>query len=735
MLLTVVVPVRRSQGYLRAALDSVLGQAMPRECAWELVVVDDGSVDGSAAIAAEYARRDPRVRVLTMAATAGHRGTAAEAAAGTSFGAGAARNAGADQARGGYLLFLDADDLLLPGALEAMADRLSEVRPSTDGPGADGPDTDGPGADGPGTDGPGADGPGADGPGADGPGTDGPGTGGVHGVAPDVLCLGHDRVDWWGDVRPPDDAPAPGNQLFRRAFWTAHRLRFTDGVYEEVVPVHRAILLATDAGTLARLDRVCVRHRLRRTGTFAATPGRGHFAVIDAYARLLAETGDDPRLHQARTAHLLAVLADPGRIRPGDRAAFFRAAGLPGPYAAHRARQAAGAGRAGAAAAYGRSRKALRARVMRAAYRADLHRPLDPDLAVYGAYWNRGVACNPAAIHAKARELVPHVRGLWVVSSRHRDRVPPGIPYVIEGSRAYWRAMATATYLINNSSFPGGFTKRPGQRYLQTHHGTPLKTMGLDQRAYPALTHGISFGKILAHADQWDFSLSANPHTTEIWDRVYPSSYEHLNLGYPRNDIFFTATREHVAKLRADLGIAPGQTALLYAPTHRDYRKGFVPQLDPDRLARELGPQYVVLVRAHYFYGRSAGIGAAGRVRDVTGHPVVEELCLAADALITDYSSLMFDYACLDRPVICYAPDWDAYRASRGTYIDLLSGRPGDTPGPVATTQGELLEVLRTGEWRAQRSAVLRSAFRERFCPYDDGHAAERVVRRFFGTE
>ncbi|MFI8438721.1 CDP-glycerol glycerophosphotransferase family protein [Streptomyces sp. NPDC079020] len=371
---------------------------------------------------------------------------------------------------------------------------------------------------------------------------------------------------------------------------------------------------------------------------------------------------------------------------------------------------------------------------MRAAYRADLHRPLDPDLAVYGAYWNRGVACNPAAIHAEARALAPHIRGLWVVSSRYRDRVPPDIEYVIEGSRAYWRAMATATYLINNSSFPGGFTKRPGQRYLQTHHGTPLKTMGLDQRSYPALTNGISFEKILAHADQWDFSLSANPHTTEIWDRVYPSSYEHLDLGQPRNDIFFTATGERVATLRADLGIAPGQTALLYAPTHRDYRKGFVPRLDLDRFTRELGPRYVVLVRAHYFYGRSAGLEGSGRAIDVTGHPSVEELCLAADALITDYSSLMFDYACLDRPIISYAPDWGAYRASRGTYFDLLSGLPGDTPGAVATTQDELLEVVRSGEWCSPRTAALRTAFRERFCPYDDGHAAERVVRRFFGT-
>ncbi|MFI1221775.1 MULTISPECIES: CDP-glycerol glycerophosphotransferase family protein [unclassified Streptomyces] len=384
------------------------------------------------------------------------------------------------------------------------------------------------------------------------------------------------------------------------------------------------------------------------------------------------------------------------------------------------------------------AKRFVRRQAMRAAYRIDLRRPLDPNLAVYGAYWNRGVACNPAALHAKARELVPHIRGVWAVSSRHRDRMPSGVPYVIEGSRPYWRAMATATYLVNNSSFPGGFTKRPGQRYLQTHHGTPLKTMGLDQRAYPALARKTDFGKILAHVRQWDFSLSANPHSTEVWDRVYPSPgdrpYERLDLGYPRNDVYFTAIAADIAKIRAGLGIAEGQTALLYAPTHRDYRTGFVPDLDPERLAQQLGSGYVVLVRAHYFYGRSAGVGAtgAGRVVDVTGHPRVEELCLAADALIADYSSLIFDYACLDRPIVVHAPDWAAYRAARGTYFDLLSGRPGDTPGTVTATPDELADAFRTGQWRSPEAAALRAAFRERFCPYDDGHAAERVVRRFF---
>ncbi|GAA2981868.1 bifunctional glycosyltransferase/CDP-glycerol:glycerophosphate glycerophosphotransferase [Streptomyces fulvorobeus] len=660
MLLSVVMAVSGGPGYLRASVDSVLDQPV-REL--ELLLTGAGACDTVAAIAADYRQRDTRVRQLAGTVTAG-----------------GARDAGADEARGAYLLFLDGGDLLLPGVLERIAALTAESRP-------------------------------------------------------DVLRLGHDRVDRWDAVRPGASGavPAARNQLFRRDFWAAHGLRFTGGPYADVLPVQRAYLLASDAGTLATLDLLCVRHRLPATGE-----RRGAGALLDAYGRLLTETGGDPRAAAARTAHLRALLDMPDdapeAVPARDRAALFRAAKLPGPYAAHRARGAVRTARALVPGALLRGRKAVRTRVLRTAYRADLLRPLDPCLAVYGAYWNRGIACNPAAIHAKALELAPHVRGVWAVSSRHRDRVPPGVPYVIEGSLAYWRAMATATYLVNNSSFPGGFTKRPGQVYLQTHHGTPLKTMGLDQRGYPALANGVSFEKIVAHADQWDYSLSANPHSTEIWDRVYPSSYEHLNLGYPRNDVLFTTTAERTAEIRAGLGIAPGQKALLYAPTHRDYRKGFLPRLDLELLARELGPDHVLLVRAHYFYGRSAGLPGAtrGRVVDVTGHPRVEELCLASDALVTDYSSLMFDYACLDRPIIGYAPDWAAYRASRGTYFDPLSGRPGETPGAVATTQDELVEAVRSGLGETGRTKVLRKAFRDRFCPYDDGGAAERVVRRLF---
>jgi CDP-glycerol glycerophosphotransferase len=120
---------------------------------------------------------------------------------------------------------------------------------------------------------------------------------------------------------------------------------------------------------------------------------------------------------------------------------------------------------------------------------------------------------------------------------------------------------------------------------------------------------------------------------------------------------------------------------------------------------------------------------------DVSAHPRVEELCLASDALITDFSSLMFDYANLDRPIVIHAADWAAYSAARGVYFDLVSGRPGETPGAVARDEADLAAAFRSGEWASPEAAALRAAFRARFCAYDDGLAAERVVRRVFLAE
>ncbi|WP_327290909.1 bifunctional glycosyltransferase/CDP-glycerol:glycerophosphate glycerophosphotransferase [Streptomyces sp. NBC_01198] len=708
---SVVVPAHRAQGFLRSCLESVLDQSGGDV---EVVAVDDASPDACGAIIADLAAADPRVVPVRLDRTCG---------------TGPARDAGAARATGDYLLFLDADDLMAPGTLAALDTRLGRTGD------------------------------------------------------PDVLLYDHERFTVWENVQESGDGdflaaagervftaadlpdclacyPAAWNRAIRREFWTSGGFAFGDAPYADVAVATRVL---TAAPRIACLDRVCVRWRKRRSGSLTTTRGAHHLAVLDRYGEIMADKGlpgaaGRAALYGQMAALLMAVGED--RLNPEAAPDFVRRAGRlltdhrPAGWIAPEPKEARWV-RAAGTGSYGRYRAALgtRSLAMRIAkklrarknglaralyqsyYRLRLRRPVDPDLVVYAAYWNRGVSCNPAAIYRKAVEIAPHLHGVWVVNKRDRDALPPGVDHVVVNSRRYWDVLARAGFLVNNANFTGQVTKRPEQRYVQTHHGTPLKHMGMDLRARPAVGKGMSFGRLLDHADQWDYSLVSNQHSAEVFDRVYPSGYRTLPTGYPRNDVFYTSGPDDVRRARRALGLADGTTAILYAPTHRDYQREFVLPLDLERLARELGPGYTLLVRAHYFYGQSPQFEAlhpAGAVVDVSAHPSVEELCLASDALVTDFSSLMFDYANLDRPIVVHAADWAAYQAARGVYFDLLSGRPGETPGVVAQDEASLAAAFRGGAWHGPEAEALRGAFRTRFCSYDDGLAAERVVRRVF---
>jgi CDP-glycerol glycerophosphotransferase len=241
---------------------------------------------------------------------------------------------------------------------------------------------------------------------------------------------------------------------------------------------------------------------------------------------------------------------------------------------------------------------------------------------------------------------------------------------------------------------------------------------------------------MLRRSDRWDFSVTANAHSTEVWSRAYPCRYQTLEIGYPRNDRLARAAQPDgevdVAATRERLGLPDDATVVLYAPTHREYVDGFQPLLDVVDFAHAVGPDVVVLQRAHYFYDpEDRDTTAEGSVRDVSQYPVVEDLMVAADVLITDYSSVMFDYAVLDRPEVIYAPDWDSYARLRGVTFDLLA----EPPGVVATNQADLIDAFRTGSVWNDNATKARAQFRARFAYLDDGHASERAVRQVFASE
>ncbi|EDY42413.1 bifunctional glycosyltransferase/CDP-glycerol:glycerophosphate glycerophosphotransferase [Streptomyces sp. SPB074] len=708
---TIVVPVFKVQGYLAACLDSVLAQDFDD---YEVIGVDDCSPDASGTILDEFARRDARITPLHLVKNVGLSG---------------ARNAGLARATGEYVLFLDSDDTLTPGSLRAMAARLEATGPV------------------------------------------------------DVLIYDYARTYWDGRLLrntrsallteegaaafPLRERPEllsllqiAWNKAYRREFIEELGLRFPPGYYEDT-PWTYATLLA--AGSLAVLDRVCVHYRQRREGgNILRTVSRKHFDVFDQYARVydfLDALPDGAHWHTAMFErmidHYLKIIKEPGRLPEEARAEFFHRAaadyrdhlpeGFVRPSGGKGYKYAllerdnfllmsgvgnAAKGRRVAKTAARQTINQSKRKAMGLLYRSHRQADLDPNLALFSSYWSRSVSCNPAAVAAEASRLAPHIRQVWAIRPDRMAKVPAGVHAVPVGSREFWAMAARATYFVNNVNFADTLVKREGQIHVQTHHGTPLKKMGLDQRDYPVST-GMDFTKLMERVDRWDYSLSSNGYSTRIWERVYPSNYTTLESGYPRNDVLVNATADDVRAARAELGLGEGTTAFLYMPTHRDYEREFHPRLDLAALAARLGPDTAILVRGHYFYDTSgplAGQHGSARVIDVSAHPRVETLYLASDALITDYSSAMFDYATLDRPIVIYADDWDIYSTVRGTYFDLRD----EPPGAVAFSEEELVDILRSDEWRDAESASDRAAFRRRFCEFDDGHAAERVVRRVF---
>ncbi|MEI8407993.1 MULTISPECIES: bifunctional glycosyltransferase/CDP-glycerol:glycerophosphate glycerophosphotransferase [unclassified Kribbella] len=704
---SIVVPCHASRAWLRPCLDSVLGQSFTD---FEIIGVDDADRDGSGRILDEYAAADPRVRVLHLDENVG---------------LGPARNAGLKECRGDYVLFLDADDLYLPGSLEAIAARID----ATD--------------------------------------------------RPDILLFDYERVFWDGRVvrnQRHDAFAGHGagvftaaerpifltflevvwNKACRRDFLTRHGFAFTAGFYEDAPWTYSTMLTAE---RIATLDRVVVHYRQHRTGgNIHATGGRRQWDIFDQYDRVHAFIQSDPELagwrrfaYDRSLDHILAVLAKPERVAPDDRAEFFHAAHA---FAKRWKPEGYGADRTNRGfkrwmlihddyATYSTlklSAKVLHVTSPRKAVGKLLHRSkLDPNLAAYCSYWFKQYACNPRAIYEKAAELAPHLRGVWVVDADHLKAVPEGVEYVVAGSPAYQKLLDRATYFISNMNWPKELEKREGQIHLQTQHGTPLKTMGTDLRHFPLAGKDLDLDELMRQTDRWDFNISSNRYSSEIWERTYPAYFEELEYGYPRNDRLINATIDEVRAIRAGFGFDDSHLVVLYAPTFRDgvdsvrLPTGLVDlggtgiHLDLDRLAASVGEHGRVLVRTHYSLSTAPEVHA-GTVIDVSEHPRVEDLMLAADVLISDYSSITFDYANLDRPIVSLVEDQSFYDGRRGTYFDITAF----PPGLVARSPEELLTILQTGAFSSAEAAKHRQLYREKFCEYDDGRAAERVVRRVF---
>ncbi|MFJ7749050.1 CDP-glycerol glycerophosphotransferase family protein [Arthrobacter sp. NPDC097144] len=313
----------------------------------------------------------------------------------------------------------------------------------------------------------------------------------------------------------------------------------------------------------------------------------------------------------------------------------------------------------------------------------------------------------------------------WSVAD-HSVEVPEYAVPLLQGSAQWYRKLASTRRLVNNNNFPWYFRKAPGQFYLQTWHGTPLKKIGRD---VPQRTLSLSYRDLMAREAQWwDLLLAQNDFAAKVLPAALGYTGDVLTAGYPRNDSLLDpdagGTRNRVRGL---LGIPAGQKVLLYAPTWRDAvrdgsgRSDWTGFLDVAEAGRRLGPGWTFLIRGHHNVAGQRRLEDHAQAIDVTDYPEVNDLYLAADVLVTDYSSAIFDFSVLGKPIVLLVPDLAEYRQSRGFYPD-----PADVFSllPTVSATAELTGVLSAlGPERSGSGDVA-----VRYASADRGAAAEAAA-------
>ena len=353
--------------------------------------------------------------------------------------------------------------------------------------------------------------------------------------------------------------------------------------------------------------------------------------------------------------------------------------------------------------------------------------PLRKKTVLFEAYWGTQVSCNPDAMYRYLEQHHPEYRCVWSLVDE-RMPVEGNALRVRKGSLSYYLTLARAHYMINNANFETWHEKRRGQIEVQTTHGTPLKKLGFDVK--DELNTPERLEAFTRRCARWDYLVSPGPRTTKILTRCYRFKKQFLETGFPRNDeLFERNVPEEIARIKESIGIPVDKKVVLYAPTWR-IRNKFNLALDLAALQDSLGEEYVVGLRPHYF--SLSGVKwneIDSRILDMSKGLSIEDCYLIADVLITDYSSVMFDYAVLGKPMIFFVYDLESYRDDlRGFNFDFEK----EAPGPLCKTSDEVIDALVNLEQTKREYEQAYEAFREGFGGYEHGNAAERIFEEVF---
>lgn len=374
-------------------------------------------------------------------------------------------------------------------------------------------------------------------------------------------------------------------------------------------------------------------------------------------------------------------------------------------------------------------------------------KPLQQQTVIFQAY-NGRYACSPKALYKEMQQdkRFNQYEFIWVVSDPakfERLAKQPRTRLVTIRSKEYFEAFAQAKYWVVNCMLPLRIVKRHSQVMVQCWHGTPLKRLRNDivedtQNAMNARQDFVRKNKL--DTPRYDYFISPSAFATEKFISAFgiekmQNRGQILEIGYPRNDALYAVHPQKIVRLKQHLGLPADKKILLYAPTWRDdqhdSKLGYTHKnkMDFSALQSAIGDEYIVLFRAHYLIANSFNFAAyEGFVYDVSTYEDINDLYIVSDALITDYSSSMFDYANLQKPMLFFMYDLEHYEQNlRGFYIDIA-----ELPGEIIYSQERLATCLKHIDQYEETHRKKYQAFAQRYVQLDDGLATARLLSTLF---
>lgn len=365
----------------------------------------------------------------------------------------------------------------------------------------------------------------------------------------------------------------------------------------------------------------------------------------------------------------------------------------------------------------------------------------DNKMIIFESYMGRSFSCSPKAIYMELLKDKKYKNYKFIWAFKEPDKykflkLKTNTTIVKYASKQYYKYYSKSKYWITNSRLPEIIKKRKNQIYVQCWHGTPLKKLGYDI----SVVGGNAMNsvkdirkKYKNDSKRYSYMLSPSKFCTEKFSTAFNLKNKNIikEIGYPRDDYLINYNKKDISKIKKKLKIPISKKIILYAPTWRDnmHKSGigytYKLNIDFDSLQKKYSDKYIILFKSHYFISNYIDLNKyKDFVYNVSDYDDINDLYIISDLLITDYSSVFFDYANLKKPILFYMYDLDEYKTKlRDFYINL-----NELPGPVVKTQKQLeKEIDNISNYKKEYLKKYKE-FNKKYNYLNDGKSSKRFI-------